>query len=437
MTDETEVESPIDTQLNALSRLLATETGVFVLIFFGILGILTILTILGQESLVLIVGAGSILGFLVIMLLAISDQVYDLLCDKQRGTILGLIILGVFIVLVWYLFPPESNRMFLLTIIVSVIFLLWTLAQAYFMSIPISTTSAQIAANFEEPKHNAFTYLVLAASVGLPGLFYPYLALKVLPLLGVKSLGLEDYLWVAGMIALVGILWILIIRFLRPIMDKQDAIIFSGVFFGAYMLFIFYRSLFFLAKLHDVIGATSNPSLIGNILDILFMIMTILLAVFSFSKRAFQTNLPVLTENNSIFIAFAFGTGYASAQLFYVAGAEDATAMMTWISMVSHLLIFVCALVIILFVPYSYVISKGYTVPTQFREAFSLRQQETSDVTRVVDEEMPKEVVIEEEPAAEEVSEVTTDESPSVDLADEETVNETEDSTEDEFKEEE
>ena len=149
--------------------------------------------------------------------------------DKTRGTPLGLGILGIFIVLVWYFVRADGVRLTLLSIVVTVLFLIWTLAQAYFMSMPISTTTAQIAAKFEEPQHKAFPYLVLGASVGLPGILYPYIAWKVLPLLGVTPGGLLDYLWVVGMIALVGILWFLILRFLRPIMDKQDAIIFGEI----------------------------------------------------------------------------------------------------------------------------------------------------------------------------------------------------------------
>ena len=398
--NETELESAEEIQKGALERLLATETGVYVVIFFGILGILTILAIFGQEHLVLVFGVGSLLAFLVIMLLSISDQIYTLFCEKKRGTALGLAILGIFIVLIWRFVPADSSRQTLLSLIVAAIFLLWTLVQAYFMSMPISKTTAQIASKFEEPKSVTYSYLVLAASVVLPGVFYPYLAWKMLPVLGVESRGLLDYLWVVGMIGLVVILWILVLRFLRPNLDKQDAIIFGGIFFLVYMLFIFYRSLFFLTNLHDILGGTSNPSLTGNIIDVLFMIMTILLAVYSFSKRAFGTNLPLLNENNSIFIAFAFGAGYASAQLYFVVKATIST-----ISMISHLLIFVCSIFVLLFIPYSYVIAKGYIVPTPFREAFSLRKMEIASGEGVIEEvpveEAPVEEVIEETPVEE------------------------------------
>lgn len=145
MPDETEFESPAEKQINIISRLLATETSAYVFTFFGVLGALLILTLLKQPRLVLIFGIGTLLTFLVIMVLSISSRIYDLFLDKTRGTPLGLAILGLFIVLVWYFVRDDGVRLTLLSIVVSVIFLIWTLAQAYFMSMPISKISAQIA----------------------------------------------------------------------------------------------------------------------------------------------------------------------------------------------------------------------------------------------------------------------------------------------------
>ncbi|MFX0196417.1 MAG: hypothetical protein ACFFCW_09870 [Candidatus Hodarchaeota archaeon] len=401
MPEETKFESHVEKQVSIISRLLATETSAYVFTFFGVLGALLILTLLKQPRFVLIFGIGTLLAFLVIMVLSISSQIYDLFLDKTRGTPLGLAILGLFIVLVWYFVRDDGVRLTLLTIVISVIFLIWTLAQAYFMSMPISKMSAQIASKFEDkPKSQVYSYVVLSASVILPVL-YLLLSWKLLPRLVSEVNKLLTLFWIIGMVFLVGFLWILVLRFLRPIMNKQDAIIFEGIFFALYMLFIFYHSLFFLANLHE---ATS--SLVGNILDVLFMIVTILYAIYSFSRRAFQVKLPGISENNAIFLTFAFGAGYASAQLYYIASAADLQESISRISSISHLLILVCSLIILLFIPYSYVIAKGYIVPTPFREAFSLRKKELAPVERVV-EEAPKEAPVKEISEAETVEEVT------------------------------
>lgn len=404
MPDETEFESPAEKQIIIISRLLATETSAYVFTFFGVLGALLILTLLKQPRLVLIFGIGTLLAFIVIMVLSISSRIYELFLDKTRGTPLELGILGIFIVLVWYFVRADGVRLTLLSIVVTVLFLIWTLAQAYFMSMPISKISAQVASKFvDEPKSPVYSYVVLSASVVLPVL-YLYLSLKLLPRLVSEANRLLTILWVIGMVFLVGFLWILVMRFFRPIMDKQDAILFGGIFFILYMLFIFYHSLFFLANLHE---ATSSR--IGNILDVLFMIVTILYAIYSFSRRVFRVKLPGISEKNAIFLTFAFGAGYASAQLYYIASAADLQASISRISMISHLLILVCSLIILLFIPYSYVIAKGYIVPTPFREVFSLRKKELAPVERVV-EEAPKEAPVKEISDAETVGEVTREE---------------------------
>ncbi|MFX0204549.1 MAG: hypothetical protein ACFFDT_01075, partial [Candidatus Hodarchaeota archaeon] len=294
MPDDTEFESPAEKQLSVISRFLATETSAYAFTFFGVLGALLILMLLKQPRLVLIFGIGTLLAFLVIMVLSISSRIYDLFLDKTRGTPIGLAILGLFILLVWYFVRDDGVRLTLLSIVITVIFLIWTLAQAYFMSMPISKMSAQVASKFVgEPKSQVYSYVVLSASVVLPVL-YLYLSLKLLPSLVSEVNRLLTILWVIGMVFLVGLLWILVMRFFRPIMDKQDAILFGGIFFILYVLFIFYHSLFFLANLHE---ATS--SLIGNILDVLFMIVTILYAIYSFSRRAFRVKLPGISENNA------------------------------------------------------------------------------------------------------------------------------------------
>ncbi|MFQ6123263.1 MAG: hypothetical protein ACE5R6_01470 [Candidatus Heimdallarchaeota archaeon] len=404
MPEDIEFESPAEKQTRVISRLFATETNMYVLIFFGVLGALLILTLLRQSRFVLILGIGALLAFLVIMILAISNRVYDLFLDKTLGTLLGLGILGLFITLVWYFVRADNVKLTLLSYVVSVIFLIWTLAQAYFMSMPISKVSAQVASKFKgEPKSHVYSYMVLSASVVLP-VIYLYLSLKLLPRFVNEVNKLLTILWVIGMIFLVGFLWILVIRFLRPIMDKQDAIFFGGVFFAVYMLFIFYHSLFFLTNLHE-----PTSSLIGNILDVLFMIVTILYAIYSFSRRAFRTQLPGISEKNAIFLAFAFGAGYASAQLFYIASAADLQASISRISMTSHLLILVCALFMLLFTPYSYAIASGYIVPTPFREAFSLRKKELAPVEQVV-EEAAKEAPVKEISEAETGEEVIREE---------------------------
>jgi len=377
LSNEIDLGKTEESEISVISRLLSIETSSYLLMFFGMLGILTILAIAKQPRFVIILGVGTFLAFLLIMFLSLSDRLYDLFCEKQRGTSIGLALLVIFIILVWALVPEDNTRLTLLVLVVSGIFLIWTLAQAYFMSIPITNISAQAASKFEvDPKSTTYSYLVLGASLVVSILFYHYLSWKLLPtsFLGIDSNGLK-LVWVIGMMVLVGTLWVLILRFLRPIMDKQDAIIFGGVFFTIYMLFIFYRSMFFLAKLNELSGGTGSSNVVGRIIDVIFMIVTILLAVYSFSKKAFRTNLPVINENNSVFIAYAFGTAYASAQLYLIASAADTKEMITWISLLSHLLIFICAIIILLFIPYSYVIAKGYAVPKSFRSAFSLRNQ--------------------------------------------------------------
>jgi len=384
LSEETPPDEPGPIGKTSLFKvLLARET----LPHFGILALLMFIFLFIRFSadedlgdILIVLSLGGMLAYALAGILALTSFV-NLLRHPRYGWGVPLLLTIVLSILIRYVLlvdteNKEENRELLGLSLVG-LFLLWQFLQAWWMRIPFEDwalrrfapdESGPVDMDWEGPSSTIDRFATKMAGKG------PYLNAVAPIIWAVIGLGLFELLyhldifipeegaffsefdmtfriaWLAGMI-LVGTLWTLLVRrMLRWAPESGRVALFSGAFAFGYWVFLAYHGFALFWSL------AQEPSFV---FDLLFMLITILVAIYSLSSRAIHAAGGLVQPQNVLFFGIAFGISYSGANFFLISDFGGGFDPRT-VGYLSHLIAGLFGALVLLLVNVTFLKTEGH-----------------------------------------------------------------------------
>lgn len=336
------------------------------LVFLGFLGVLLVLTVLDLEREVVWLASGLLTAYLIMFILATPEKTRKFTQHSKIGPGLSITFTIAFTLIFAYYFRDSQTA---LLVPLFSIWILWTLAQAYFVSVPISSFSNKLAAKFEKPGEGERSEEKPDEKGSKIGLFHILIAFAVVILASVTYIVAritinwqfegenkwEIYIWFILTTVLIIMTLLVILKQIGAGTVYKDLAVFTFSFFVFFWLYMLYHSW--------SIIITFLEEDRNKIIDVMLMLVAVLIASYAFASRALKTEKKFFNPVNVVFLTFGFAVAYAGFELYWT--------MKDWgdprlIAMVTHLIIFLFAIPVLLVRPLMYGSSKGYVVPKGF-----------------------------------------------------------------------
>ncbi len=337
------------------------------LAFLGFLGVLLVLTVLDLEREVVWLASGLLTAYLFMFILATPEKTRKYTQHPKIGPGLSITFTIVFTAIFAYYFRDSQTA--LLAPLFS-IWILWTLAQAYFVSVPVNSFSGKLAAKFEKPeevkeersedeeekgsKIELFHILIAFGVVILASVTYIVSRITINWQFDGENKW-ELYTWFLLTTVLIIITLLLILKHVGAGTYYKDLAVFTFSFFVFFWLYMLYHSW--------SIIITFLEEDRNEIVDVMLMLVAVLIASYAFASRAIKMEKKFINPVNIVFLTFGFAVAYAGFELYWT--------MKDWgdprvIAMVTHFIIFLFAIPVLLATPLMYGLSKGYLAPKGF-----------------------------------------------------------------------
>ena len=346
-------------------------TLILLLIIFGILSF----TKSGiAEKLIITLGYSFAFGYFITANLNKFKSLSKLIRSVDASSIfVPLLISGLISIFIWVglhdeIYSENVNRILSLGLIF--IFIIWQFAQAWWMRIPFKEFALRKMAKYEDEGE---TKLGMVMNVLSP-LIWALLGFFIFNFISTRvSQFSENFdntfisFWFLIMFLLGGITFFFLKQMHRGFWYNQKVASFSAYFALGYWGFLSYHAGVLLYSMYN------NPSFV---FDLIFMLVTIFLVIYSLSFQALRTEARrahlkdtnhymgkagnFITRENVIFYAISFTTAYGASNFFLANSDASLIGGIQGVSRISHMIVILSGILVILIVNYNLLTGRGF-----------------------------------------------------------------------------
>ena len=363
-------------QIDILRILSSKETFSHILVLLGVLVVFAFLSFTKSdisEKLIISLGYGFSFGYFLTANLSRFKSLNEMLRKVDSSSVfLPAIISGIFSTLIWFGIHKESygaDLHFFLSFGLLVIFVIWQFAQAWWMRIPFKEFSLRKMDKYQDEGETKLGIISNLASPIVWALFgfliFNFISNKVTKF----SQNFDDlfiFSWFLMMLIFGGITFFLLKQMHREFWYNPKVASFSAYFSIGYWGFLSYHAGVLLYSMHN------DPSFTY---DLVFMIITIFLVIYSLSFQALRTEARrahlkstnhymgkagnFITKDNVIFYAISFTLAYGASNFFLANSDTSAIGGIRSVSQISHMIVLVSGILVILIVNYNLLTGRG------------------------------------------------------------------------------
>jgi hypothetical protein len=333
-------------------------------IFLIVLGVLSRSSSQFLVDLILILGFGFSVGYLMTAVLMRFDLVKKLSIGGYRTILLVPLTLSLLVSLsIWYVidFTEDGNRLKdLLSLGLVVIFVLWQFAQAWWMRVPFKELAISRMSKVVSRDQSSFGKF---ANILSP-LFWSVVGFGIFTFLesqGTDFSSTFKIIWFVLMVVLGSVTFYLLFRMNSKHWSDPMISVFSAYFAIGYWSFLAY---------HVAVMLYSREKEPSFVFDLIFMVITIMLVIYSLSAQALRSetrseasggNLRgnILNRHNVIFYAISFTAAYGASSFFLASRGTMFVDNIKSVGFISHLIVIASGILVLLLVNYTALVGRG------------------------------------------------------------------------------
>jgi len=367
---------PFISQSEILSILLSRETLYHVLVLFSLLVLFGVLSFTKSNlatQIIISLGYGFSLGYFFTANLNRFEGFSKLSRTRDISSlIIPLLISLFFSVFIWLglhhsIYEENVDRFLSFGLIF--IFIIWQFAQAWWMRIPFREFALRRMSNYPEEGESK---LGIISNILSP-LFWAFLGYTIFAIVANNTSNFSDnfdstfvFFWFIMIFLLGGITFYFLKQMHRLFWYNPQVASFSAYFSMGYWGFLSYHAGVLLYSMHN------NPSFV---FDLIFMIITIILVIYSLSFQALRTELrrehlkdtnhyigkagTFISKENVIFYAISFTTAYGASNFFLATADTSLIGGIQGVSRISHMIVIISGILVILIVNYNLLTGRG------------------------------------------------------------------------------
>jgi hypothetical protein len=333
-------------------------------IFLIVLGVLSRSSSQFLVDLILILGFGFSVGYLLTAVLMRFDLVKNLSIGGYRTILLVPLTLSLLVSLsIWYVidFTEDGNQLKdLLSFGLVVIFVLWQFAQAWWMRVPFKELAISRMSKVVSRDQSSFGKF---ANILSP-LFWSVVGFGIFTFLesqGTDFSSTFKIIWFVLMVVLGSVTFYLLFRMNSKHWSDPMISVFSAYFAIGYWSFLAY---------HVAVMLYSREKEPSFVFDLIFMVITIMLVIYSLSAQALRSetrneasggNLRgnILNRHNVIFYAISFTAAYGASSFFLASRGTMFVDNIKSVGFISHLIVLASGILVLLLVNYTALVGRG------------------------------------------------------------------------------
>jgi len=314
-------------------------------------------------DLILIMGFGFSWGYLITAFLMRFDSVKSYSVGSYRNILLIPISLSLLIsLIIYYTFEftnyGESLRDFLSLALV-IIFILWQFAQAWWMRVPFKEFALKKMVKVNSKNRSSFGKYMNAISP----LFWAVIGYGIFLILESQGISFSltfKIFWFAMLTVLGSLTFYFLNRMNSKNWSDPMISVFSGYFAIGYWSFLAY---------HLGVMLYSRESQPSFVFDLIFMIFTIMLVIYSLSAQTLRSEkrkskvsnekMNLMNRHNVILYAISFTAAYGASNFFLASEGTSFVSDIRNVGFFSHLIVIVSGIVVILLANYTALVGRG------------------------------------------------------------------------------
>jgi hypothetical protein len=371
-------DKPVATQnrinkTELISILFSRKTKLHFFLLVALLGIFFALSLSSGEwavDLLLLLGYGASGGYLLTGILTRFGGVKELTRSDHPTSLLLPVLLSILIAgILWSIIGNANygdNLRNGLRFGLVIIFIVWQFAQAWWMRVPFREYALRRVER-KDGDSGQGGMLVYAAPIfwTLAGYMVFYLMARNYEPFAEDFNLMFQIFWFAMMISLA-LLTLFFLRRLQRDVSNAEATTFAGWFSVGYWGFLAYHAGVLLYS------SSQEPSFV---LDLIFMFITIVVAIYSLSVQVLRTESRrdhlsqtshyigeaegMINRHNVIFIAISFTIAYGASNFFLTAGDRPLVGDPRSIGFVSHFIVLLSGVFVMLLANYNFLTGRG------------------------------------------------------------------------------
>ena len=321
--------------------------------FMALVALLATFLLLSRFSsgtdLLLMLGYGGTLGYLLTGALTRLEAVRELSRSEHPTSLALPLVLGTLCAgaIFWGLRNPEwgDSLRSALGLGLVVIFIVWQFAQAWWMRVPFREFAlGRSEANAADASRQGQLLNALSPALWMVAGFVIFIVLaRYSDSFSDQFTPFFQFTWVALMLGLGTAVFLLLRRMQGNAATDPGVAAFSGWFALGYWGFLAYHAGVLLYSL------SRDPSFV---FDLLFMFVTILVAIYSLSVQALKAE-GIINRHNVIFYATAFTIAYGASSFFLTAD-EGVISDTKTVGRVAHVIVLASGMLVLLLVNYNF-----------------------------------------------------------------------------------
>ncbi len=363
-------------QIDILRILSSKETFSHILVLLGLLVAFAFLSFTNSaiaEKLIISLGYGFSFGYFLIANLSRFESLNEMLRKVDSSSIfLPAVFSGIFSLFIWLGIHKDSYGEDLhkyLSFGLILIFIIWQFAQAWWMRIPFKEFSLRRMDKYQD---DGETKLGIISNLASP-ILWSLLGFLIFNFISDKVTQFSQNFdnsfilsWFLMMLILGGGTFFLLKQMHREFWYNPKVASFSAYFSIGYWGFLSYHAGVLLYSMHN------EPSFTY---DLVFMIITIFLVIYSLSFQALRTEARrahlrstnhymgkagnFITKENVIFYAISFTLAYGASNFFLANFDTSLIGGIRGVSQISHMIVLVSGILVILIVNYNLLTGRG------------------------------------------------------------------------------
>jgi|TARA_B110000438_G_scaffold59499_1_gene59654 hypothetical protein len=314
-------------------------------------------------NLILVMGFGFSGGYLITAFLMRFDYVKNYSVGSYRKILLIPMVLSFSIsLLIYCIFEfteyGESLRD-ILSLALILIFIIWQFAQAWWMRVPFKEIALKKMVKVSSKNSSNFGKYMNAISP----IFWAIIGFGIFLILEMQGITFSltfKIIWFVMLTTLGSLTFYLLNRMNSKNWSDPMVSVFSGYFAIGYWSFLAY---------HLGVMLYSRESQPNFVFDLVFMIITIMLVIYSLSAQTLRSERRKNKEGiqkrnfmnryNVILYAISFTAAYGASSFFLASGGTSFVSDIKNVGFISHLIVIISGIVVILLVNYTALVGRG------------------------------------------------------------------------------
>ncbi len=363
-------------QYEILSIILSRETLYHVLVLFSLLVLFGVLSFTKSDfaiQIIMSLGYGASLGYFFTANLNRFEGFSKLSRTRDISSlIMPMLISSFFSVFIWLGLNHsiyEDNIERFLSFGLIFIFIIWQFAQAWWMRIPFREFALRRMSKYPEEGESKFGIIanILSPLIwGVLGYIVFIFISNNVPKFADNFNTLFIFFWFLMIFFLGGITFYLLKQMHREFWYNPQIASFSAYFSMGYWGFLLYHAGVLLYSMFN------DPSFV---FDLIFMVITIILVIYSLSFQALRMELRrehlkdtnhyigkagnFISKENVIFYAISFTAAYGASNFFLATADTSLIGGIKGVSRISHMIVIISGILVILIVNYNLLTGRG------------------------------------------------------------------------------